>query len=192
MKPCAKNQKPLSLLSIGALEHGHAEELWAHVETCPGCRRYLEEMSNVAGRLAASSAAAPKIEASPTFHRQLARRIEAEKRPGVGAVLWAFLRSGGLIWRWVMPAAGVALGVFLVMTVLGPQKGKRTNAPMTGSIASIKEPAKDVAPTFGNYLMLANHSLDALNQELTKEADAGSAGMPIYKALMVGQAITTD
>jgi anti-sigma factor RsiW len=192
MKPCAKNQKLLSLLATGVLASGQAEELRAHIKMCPGCQRYFEEMSNVAGKLTASSAVASEIEASPTFHRNLARRIETEGRPGVGAAAWEFLRSGGLRWRWVMPVAGVALGVFVVLTHLEQLRGKRTISPTVVSVVSTAKPTMDLAPTFGTYRMLADRSLDELNQELTKEAEVSSPGMPTYTALSLGRAITAD
>jgi predicted anti-sigma-YlaC factor YlaD len=193
MKPCAKNQKVLSLLATNDLERRPAEELRAHVETCPGCRHYLEEMSNVAGKLTASSSAAPKIAASATFHRRLARRIEAEGQPGIRAAVWAFVRSGALNWRVAMPVAGVVvLGVFVVIIALGLQRERQTVPRAVGSIASAVKPSKDPAPTFGSYRMLADRSLDALNQELTKEAEAGSPGPPTYTALSLARAITAD
>jgi len=192
MTPCTKNKKLLSLLAIDALDSREAQVLRAHVETCPGCRSYLEDMSNVAGKLTASSAAAPEIKASDTFHRRLTRRIESEGQPGIMARMCAFTRSGGLDWRTVALVAGVVLGVLTVMLALEPQRGRRTVPSAVGPIVSTARPVEDLVPTFGSYRMLANRSLDALDQELTKEGKVGSAGAPTYTASSLTRAIAAD
>ncbi len=190
MKPCAKNQQRLGWLAINALEQ--TDELRTHMETCPGCRHYFEEMSNLAGKLTATGPM-PEIEASETFHRRLARRIEAEVRPGVWAALQAFVRSGGLKWRVAAPVAtGVTVVVVAILIAFGPQRRKpavaRTVEPV---VSNTKSPAA-AAPTLGNYRMLVNRSFDALDQELTREEEASPAGAPVYTMSSMARVMTAD
>ncbi|HZQ47602.1 MAG TPA: zf-HC2 domain-containing protein [Verrucomicrobiae bacterium] len=193
MKACTSNHKSLSLLAINALEPRQAEELQAHVATCPECRRYLQEMSNVAGKLTLATVAASEIEATEGFHQKLARRIEAEGRPGIWAAARAFLRSGVPDWRVAAPVVGVVVVVIAVLIALGPHQGRQIVPRVIGPMVSKVESAKDLTPSFGSYRMLADRSLEALDQELTKEAeDEGSPGAPIYTTLSMARAIAAD
>src|SRR3954454_19156537 len=120
MKACAQNLKRLSWLAIDALEPQQAEALRAHVAVCPGCARYLEEISGVAGKLSATGGGAVEMEASDAFHRKLVRRIAAEGQPGVWTTVRSWLRVGGTDWRVAAPVAGIALGVAALLLVFGP------------------------------------------------------------------------
>src|SRR5690349_14905194 len=98
MKPCAKNQKALSWLAIGALGEREEAELRAHVENCPGCRRQFEQISRVAGELTAAAQAEPERKHSDLFHRQLTRRIQAEGRGSLWSWFGGLWRSKGFTW----------------------------------------------------------------------------------------------
>jgi len=52
MKPCSNNRKPIAWLAIGALDARQERALRAHLETCEGCRSYLEEISTITQKLA--------------------------------------------------------------------------------------------------------------------------------------------
>ena len=52
MKPCSNNRKLIGLLAVDALSANEQRELCAHIQTCDGCRAYLQEISNVAQKLA--------------------------------------------------------------------------------------------------------------------------------------------
>ena len=63
MKPCFSKRKLIAWLALGELDARRAQDLRAHIRTCDGCRRYLEGISTVGERLAASKTE-PEIEAS--------------------------------------------------------------------------------------------------------------------------------
>jgi len=191
MKPCAKNRKTLSWLAIEAAGADEARELRAHMETCAGCRNYFAEVSALAGRFDAFKGTS-EIEATERFHRGLVRRIEAEARPGVWAAVSEWVRPGALNWRVALPIAGV-MAVMVALLITSAQRSERPPvASVTQPIATAKMPVKEVAPTFGNYRMLANRSLDALDQELTREAQASLAGASTYTVSSMAQVIATD
>lgn len=192
MKPCAKNRQRLGWLAINALEPRQTEELRAHLETCPGCRHYFQEMTGLVVKLTATGPM-PEIEASEAFHRALARRIEAEGKPGAWAALWAFIRSAGLKWRVVAPVTvGVAAAVFAVLIALAPQRRQLSVARVVEPVAATTKTATDVSPTLGNYRMLVNRSFDALDQELTREEETSPAGAPVYTMSNMARVMTAD
>lgn len=191
MKPCAKNKKTLSWLAIEAVGADEARELRAHLETCAGCRNYFGEISALAGRFEAFKGTS-EIEATERFHRGLVRRIEAEARPGVWATVIEWVRPGALNWRVALPIAGVMVVMVGLLITSGHRQAEEPMAQVVEPVAAANKPVKEVAPTFGNYRMLANRSLDALDQELAREAQASLAGASTYTASSMAQVIATD
>src|SRR5205823_5908678 len=51
MKPCSNKRKLVALLAADALNANEERELRDHLETCEGCRTYLQEISNVTQKL---------------------------------------------------------------------------------------------------------------------------------------------
>ena len=191
MKPCAKNHQRLGWLAINALEPRQTEELRAHLETCPGCRHYFQEMMGLTGKLTATGL--PEIEASEAFHRTLVRRIEAEGGPGAWEALGTFMRLGGLKWHVIAPVtAGVIAVLVAVLIALAPQRRQPSVARVVEPVAATTKAATEVSPTLGNYRMLVNRSFDALDQELTREEEARPAGAPVYTMSSMSRVMTAD
>jgi anti-sigma factor RsiW len=180
MNPCPRNKKLLGLLAINELPPHQAGGLRAHLETCPACRRYLDEMSCVVGELRAAAGAAPDLEPSPAFHRRLVQRIETEARPGFLAEVFALLHGRGLNWRVAVPMLAVAT-VAALFLITARRSGQPVPSPRE-VIASATHTAGEEAPTFGAYRMLANRSWEALDRELTREASTAPSGTTIYAA----------
>jgi hypothetical protein len=191
MNPCAKNKKTLSWLAIDAVDAVEARGLQAHMESCAGCRNYFAEISNLAGRFDEFRATS-EIEATEMFHRGLARRIDSEARPGIFATVFAPVRPGALNWRVALPIAGVMAAIVMLLITSAQQHVRPPVARVVEPIALAEKPVNEVTPTFGNYRMLANRSLDALDQELTREAQASLAGASTYTASNLAQVIATD
>ena len=76
MKACSKNRKLLAWLALGELDARRAGELRAHIQTCDGCRYYLEEVSAVTDRLATVDMTAD-MQASESFHGRLVTSLRA-------------------------------------------------------------------------------------------------------------------
>ena len=148
-------------------------------------------MSALAGRFDAFKATS-EIAATERFHRGLVRRIEAEARPGVWARVIERVRPRALNWRVALPIAGVMAVMSGWLITSSHRQAGQPVAQVVEPMAAAKKPVNEVTPTFGNYRMLANRSLDALDQELTREAQASLAGASTYTAASMAQVIATD
>ena len=189
MKPCSKNRKLLAWLALEELDARRAGELRAHIQACDGCRRYLEEISNVTERLAAAEVR-PEIQASESFHRRLAGRLEQP------ASLWESLvaqfAATRLNWRVALPALGAAALLIVTLSILVRQPTVSPSAP-TGMQAVLPPARKsDLAPTIANYQSVANRSLDELDDLLTRQANRNPPPAPIYTASMFALASASD
>lgn len=189
MKPCLRNRKLLAWLALDELDARRAGELRAHIQTCDGCRRYLEEISAVTERLAATEVRT-EIEASESFHRRLAGRLEQP------ASLWKSLvaqfAATRLNWRNVLPALGAAALVIAMLSILVRQSVVSPPAPIGVQAVLTPVPKSDLAPTIANYQRVANRSLDELDELLTTQANRHPPPAPIYTASMFALANAAD
>ncbi|MGA3284432.1 MAG: zf-HC2 domain-containing protein [Verrucomicrobiota bacterium] len=187
MKPCAKNQKLIAWLTLDALDARQTRQLQAHLETCEGCRRYLAEISNVTERLAAAEAN-PDIQASESFHRQVAGRLRAAKPDSLGEILAAYFR--GTLWNWRVALPAIAALVGIGVTVAIWRQPPEVSSPPTAGIqtASGSDADDDLAPTIANYQRVASQSLDKLDALLTRQGNRALPSMPIYTASTLGLA----
>ena len=186
MKACDRNKKSLSLLAIGDLRPAEAAEMRSHIQMCVGCRDYFREISDLAGELKTVAATTPAIEASPSFHRSLARRIESEARSSSRADVFSLPPMRGWNWRLVAPTAVVTL--VLATLLLIPRQSRQSVTIDAPAVAT----RSGITPSLATYHALANTSWDALDRELTREAAAVPTGPPIYAASSTARAITAD
>src|SRR5947207_3061910 len=101
MKACSRNRKRIAWLALRALDSDQEPELQAHLESCAGCRRYLEELTPVINKLRAERPNSA-FEPSGTFHQKLVARLRAEEsEPQRLSILW-------LDWRIALPAFAAA------------------------------------------------------------------------------------
>src|SRR6266511_2156666 len=122
MKPCSTHRKLIAWLALDALEVQEARDLRAHLETCEGCRRYFEQISNVTERLTAAEAK-PAIRTSESFHQRLVCRLRAEQPGSFSAAMVARLRAVLLNWRVVLPVMGATAVVIAVFSRFEPRPG---------------------------------------------------------------------
>jgi hypothetical protein len=167
MKVCAKNRKALALLALDALEAPEAEILRAHVESCGGCRGYLQEIEHVAEQVRGAETP-DAIEPSPFLHRRVRNRLLAE-RP-----------RSNFSWRLVVPA--LAAMVFLLFIL--PRA--RTLSPPGALPPRPAEIVKTIDPTVLSYQMAANQSLEKLDAILTEQGNRALPATPIYRAGNLG------
>ena len=181
MKPCAQNRKPIAWLALNALDAEQTRQLQAHLEICEGCRRYLAEISNVTERLAAAETTSD-IQASESFHREVAGKLRATKPDSLGQILVTYVRGSVLNWRVVFPAitAVVVVGVIVAFWRQSPDASSSTRARIQA--ASVSGAHNDLAPTIANYRRVANQSLDKLDALLTRQSNRPLPPMPIYTA----------
>ena len=166
MKPCAKDRKRIAWLALGALDAQQARALRAHIETCEGCRRYLEETSEVTRALKEAQARAD-IGASESFHRAVARAIRAEESRSVWEAVTAPFRGARLRWRAALPALGAMAVAIAALGLLVSRFGTgNVPSPAPSSVRAVSAPGlnSELPPTLANYQLVANHSLEDLDE----------------------------
>lgn len=159
--PCASNQPRLAELALDALSPSETRELRAHLERCPGCQRYWEEMTGLCRELQHAGETLPDAQAGESFHRELRHRMRAEpSQPG-------FL-AGSRLARFAIPAALAAAACVTVALLWfrpPPDPGSSQAQPA--------QPIPATAPaalTWWGYHRLANSSLDALDEMMNRQA----------------------
>ncbi len=189
MKPCAKNRKLLAWLALDELDARRAGELRAHIQTCDGCRRYLGEIAGVQEALIAAEIRSD-IQASESFHRRLTSRLE--KPASRWESLIAQFAATWLNWRVALPVLGVAALVIATLSILLRQPVVSPPTPIPVQAVFPPGPKSDPAPTIANYQMVANRSLDELDELLTRQANRNLSPSPIYTASMFALASASD
>ena len=176
MKPCLQNRKQIALMTLEFLDPPEAARLREHLQSCAGCRAYFDELLQIQVKLTA-----PKMEetlSTETFHRKLSTRLKQENAPsGVGNFFSAFRA-----WRTAMALAGAAaviLGIFWAV-----QNHSPSPAPVSAvaPMVSTETISSDSPPTAGNYHMVANQSLDKLDELLNRQGNRNPQRGPIYDA----------
>jgi anti-sigma factor RsiW len=173
MNPCAKNKRRLAWRASGVLHVADAEALRRHLESCSGCRRYWQSISELSERLVNASDL-PRAEPTESFHQRVVQKIRAQEQR---APLFTWVITIQRLWRERRPAtfsAGVALGI---VTLLWIQNFRRDEHPVPSGaqIAVISAPACAVSPpTMASYRRAADISLESLDALLTQEASRKS------------------
>jgi anti-sigma factor RsiW len=183
MKPCLQNRKQITWLALGELDVAAEKTLRQHLAGCDGCRRYFEEISGVTKKLAAAEPDS-SIQAPDFFHLRLTEKLRAAESGSVweNAVAWLARMTPG--WRLALPGMAVLLlAVFVVVTRRQPSTDAVT-PPSAVQVVTTLNSESDLAPTMGNYQMIAGQSLDKLDEVLTKEGNASLSPAPVYTASM--------
>lgn len=180
MKACSGNRKSIALLAIGVLEAKPARELRAHIEGCPGCRGYHAEISGLAATLRAAEPNSD-IRASDRFHRRtLAALKDSERKSGMGLALGQMLSL--LNWRVALPAAAMAaVMIAMLSTSMRPPSNGLVSAPATRARTALKVQG-DLDPTVANYEMVANQSLEKLDELITRQGARSASPGPVFTA----------
>jgi anti-sigma factor RsiW len=191
MKPCSKNRRAIAWLALDTLESSAARALRAHLEVCPACRRYCDELTNVREKLRPAQSAS-ELEASTAFHRRVvvALRNEPPPRRGFAAQLEPWRR-----WRIAWPAALagfalVTLAIVLLWSMRLPSAMRPTPQPVLATVGTQPPQTRPLElhallepePTLANYEAIANRSLDELDDVLTRQGSRHVASAPLYTA----------
>jgi len=191
MKPCSTHRKFIAWLALDALDVQEARDLRAHLETCEGCRRYLEEIANVTERLIAAESE-PDIQASESFHQRVVGRLRAEKSGFLSEAALPRLRAMLLNWRLVLPVIGATAMVIAAFSFFAPRPAVPSPAPTGVQAILTPGPRRVLDPTISNYQMVANRSLEELDELLTKQGRRNPPPTPLYTASTLPQANVPD
>lgn len=172
MKPCPLNRKSLALLAIGAPEDEGAQELRAHLEGCAGCREYLAQMQRVTDRLR-DAEPLPKPQPSLYLHRRVRQKLHE--------------RESKRTFQWRLAAAAAAVVIVLLFTHRGSQPQQTV-----ASTPAVRHASDDSDVSILNYEMLANESLDKLDQTLSEQGSRSLLSAPVYRAGSLAAANALD
>ena len=162
MRPCPNNRKLIAWLAVNALDARQAQELRTHMESCEGCLRHMEELSNVTDKLSAVEIRSD-LQASEAFHRKVVSRLGTEGSRSTWELVAARLRA--VPWRWALPVTSAIVVAALSLVVWRPPV-----PPSPGSYSPSELKVKsDLEPSISNYQMVANRSLDKLDELLTQQ-----------------------
>jgi anti-sigma factor RsiW len=191
MKPCSKNRKLIAWLALDALEVRQARQLRAHLETCEGCRRYLEEISNVTDRLTAAEMA-PDIQASESFHQRVAGKLRVEKPNSFGEIVTAYFCGTMSSWRVALPVSAALVVAIVAFATLQKHPEASSQAQSQAHTVPASNWNTDLPPTIANYQMVANRSLEQLDELLTRQGNRNLPPAPIYTASTLAAANAPD
>jgi len=181
MKPCSRNRKLIACLVLDELDARKAAALREHFALCEGCRRYWQEISNVAEGLA-SAAPDSSLEASEFFHHRVAEKLQAADSSSMLENLTAWLRGAKPNWRAALPAIAVLAIAYFATVAPRNHSNLPPPAPLATQIESASGSESDLAPTLANYQKIANQSLEKLSDLLTKQGNKSLPPAPVYTA----------
>jgi len=190
MKPCSNNRKPIAWLAIGALDAGQERTLRTHLESCEGCRSYLEEISTITQKLAATEVRS-EIQTSESFHQKVADALRPQRTISAWPNSLATLRGVWLNWRVALPAIGATALLVAALSVFVRHPNAPSPSPTRVEVVSVKTKA-DLDPTVLNYQMVANRSLENLDELLTRQGNRNPAPAQIYTASPLARADAPD
>jgi anti-sigma factor RsiW len=190
MKPCSEKRKLIAWLALNELDARQTRELRAHLETCEGCRRYLEEISNVAERLAAAETS-EDIQVSESFHRKVVARLRREESVSVWETVWVCLRTTLLSWRLALPVIAASVVLIAVLVARERRVGDGVSLRTRSSAHAVVAPSlsSDLPPTIANYQMVASQSLEKLDELLTKQ---GNRNLPVTQTYTASALMRAD
>ena len=172
MKPCSRNRRKIALLTVDALGAAEEQALRTHLETCPACHVYWQQMLAVSGKLLAAQPRAG-IEASERFHQQVARAVRNEVKISSFLSVWH-----SLAWRLALPFAGICA---VAIVLLAPRWWRRPPAFELPAILPARPAVPSgLEPTLSNYQMVANASLDKLDELLISQGSQNPPPVPQF------------
>jgi hypothetical protein len=186
MKPCSNNRRDVALLAVAGLQEQDEQILRAHLKTCEACRHYFEEISHTAQKL---NAVEPRgdIQTSDFFHNRVVGALKAQERIPAWQVMLTRLRGSLLEWRVALPMATATAGVILVLALPLWRPAVPSPAPTGNQLVSTPIIKGELEPTISNYQTVANHSLEKLDELLTRQGNHSSSSSPIYTASALSQ-----
>src|SRR5256886_11518326 len=187
MKPCSKNRKHIAWLALDALDVQPARDLRAHLEACEGCRRYLAEISGVTEKLNAAQIEAD-IRASESFHQRVVGALRSEEMASAWEALLAYLAGKLLHGRVVLPVIGAAVVVIAALSLFVQRRGVSLPVPTGGQAVLELNVNSGLDPTISNYQMVANRSLEELDELLTRQGNRNPPPIRNHLVVEIGRA----
>ena len=181
MKPCSQNRKIIALLVLEELEAPHKQNIQAHLNQCPGCQAYFDELAGIAGALM-SRKSLPPVEATQQFHASLLRQLRGTSHRFSWLDLLRHYRFGLANRRIVLPVLGTAaLALVALLAMFRPAAVPPQPVP-NYEVASHQNLKTNIDPTISNYRMAAEQSFEKFDQMLTEQGSKNLSTTAIYTA----------
>ena len=191
MKSCSKYRKRLAWLALDALDPRQVEKLRAHLDICEGCRDYFQEITQVTETLHTSEAGS-ELQTSEFFHCRVADALRAEEAGAVRQGRMTRLQSVGLNWRVALPVLGATAAAVLALLVFVRHPDVSTAPRPSVHPLPTHTSKPELEPTISNYQMVANRSLEQLDELLTHQGNKGPSPAPVYTASSFAHAQAPD
>jgi len=192
MNPCLTKRKQIALLAANSLENQQEQELRTHLDGCPACRRYFEEISSVATKLRVSE---PQVADQPgeSFHRNLMGALTKTKRESAVERLWTQVWTAWN-WRLALPATVAVALAIAAWFVIGPRAKVPVSFHASVAVHQVAAPVAKakLEPTIANYEMAVRQSLDKLDELLTEQGNRNPQPSPTYTAAQLPRSNMTD
>ena len=182
---------PFTHLSTDALDARQERGLRSHLETCEGCRCYLEEISSVQEELTAAEIRSD-IQASESFHQRVVGALRAEATGSAWETAAAQFRATWLNWRVALPLIGATVVFIVAWSIFLRRPGVPSPAPTDADAVLTPSVKSDLDPTIANYQMVANRSLEKLDELLTRQGNRNPSPTLIYTASALARANALD
>ena len=167
MSLCKKNRKLIVWQLLDELDATQAAELRTHLESCPVCWGYHQQMLGVTERLkglqslsSAEADAAVRVSASGSvrpFRRLAQPRVQQSPFVPVST------------WRLLMPALAIIIMALFIIATLERQSPFPIQPLVPSRAQREPAPAIDLLPSIANYRAIANQSLDQLDELLSRQ-----------------------
>jgi hypothetical protein len=184
MKPCSRNKRRITWLVAGALDNQQVQHLQLHLESCPGCRQYFQEISGIFQRRAGSIRPPRLVQGGNSFRCGLDDRILASEDHSALTYWREKLRE----WRrpWSLTAAVIcaASAILLAVSYTSPSHHELVSPQIASPKQNTSTPPliDDSDPTICNYLLAVNKSFDAFNALLAEEGERRATATDRYSS----------
>ena len=138
----------------------------------------------------AAAEAGSDIRTSESFHQKVVGALRAQ---GTGGQTWAAqLRATWLNWRVALPLIGATAIVIAAFSIVARHPGVPLSTPARALVVLTPNTKTDLAPTISNYQMVANRSLEKLDELLTRQGNRNPSPAPILTPSAFSQAAALE
>jgi predicted anti-sigma-YlaC factor YlaD len=167
MKPCARQRHSVALLASSSLDAAEAAAVRCHLEDCPACRAYFQELSAVCD---SHAAAARVIASSDSEPMACARPVAGSVRQSSRS---SHERLWGLRWRW---AVGAIATVMLIAYGVGFWRGSQVQLHSPANVVVQPPPTSpgatgipESAPLLMRYRLALSRSFEDFDGLLARD-----------------------
>ncbi len=183
MSTCSIYREKIVELSLNTLDDRLANALREHLGHCADCQQYLFEITGTRDALNAVQIRSD-IETSEAFHRRIAAQINREETASPLQNILLQLASVRANWKLAFSLVGATALIAVGLVIFVAQSGDRATPKPSVAVKTESRTNRkaELAPTVGNYQMIANQSLEKLDELLMEQGNRRQVLAPLYTA----------